>query len=246
MTVDACAAIVARGDPDRFAATMAAPLAARAPLLVLYAWNLEVARAPWASAEPLIGEMRLQFWRDTLTGPRRAHEVAGPLHDLIHARGLPVDTMDALIAARWWDLGRAPHADAAALADYLDATAGGLMWLAARALGQTTGESAFRAWGRAAGLASYLQAVPALAARGRIPLVDDRPAAIAALAADSRAALPRPPTGPGRPALLAAWQAAPLLRLAARAPGRVAQGTLHLSEAGRRGRLLLAALRGRP
>ena len=43
----ACAALVERGDPGRFRATMAAPLAARRVLFPLYAFNLEVARAPW-------------------------------------------------------------------------------------------------------------------------------------------------------------------------------------------------------
>ncbi len=49
MSIAACAALVERGDPDRFAATMAAPMAARARLWPLYALNLEAARAPWVT-----------------------------------------------------------------------------------------------------------------------------------------------------------------------------------------------------
>ena len=45
---------------------MAAPLAARQILFPLYAFNVEVARAPWVASEPMIGEMRLQWWRDVL------------------------------------------------------------------------------------------------------------------------------------------------------------------------------------
>ncbi|MCR9114839.1 MAG: phytoene synthase, partial [Rhodobacteraceae bacterium] len=41
----ACAGLVQRGDPDRFAATMAAPVAARAGLFAIYAFNVEVSRA---------------------------------------------------------------------------------------------------------------------------------------------------------------------------------------------------------
>ncbi|AZB59743.1 phytoene synthase, partial [Cereibacter sphaeroides] len=48
-----------------------------------------------------------------------------------------------------------------------------------------------------------------------------------------------------RPALLPAWQAGALLRLAADEPGRVAAGRLQLSEFARRGRLLRAAFTGR-
>ncbi len=84
MSIAACAALVERGDPDRFMAVMAAPVPARARLFPLYAFNLEVARAPWVTQEPMIAEMRLQWWRDTVEalacgGPVRAHEVVAPL-----------------------------------------------------------------------------------------------------------------------------------------------------------------------
>jgi hypothetical protein len=134
MSLDACANLVQRGDPDRFRAVMAAPAWARGQLLPLYAFNLEVARAPWLAQEPLVAEMRLQWWRDTLAEPvPRAHEVAGPLHALIRDAGLPVAVLDRLVAARRWDCWREPFDDAAALETYLEDTGGGLMWLAARA-----------------------------------------------------------------------------------------------------------------
>ncbi|MGL5008394.1 MAG: squalene/phytoene synthase family protein, partial [Paracoccaceae bacterium] len=180
MSVDACAALVQRGDPDRFAAVMAAPVAVRGRLFVLYAFNLEVARAPWVTAEPLIAEMRLQWWRDVLVGPRRAHEVAGPLHDLIAEAALPVEVMDRLVAARLWDIGRDSHADQATLDAYLEDTGAGLRWIAAKAAG--AGEAAARDLGWATGLAAYLRAVPELEARGRVPLVEGRAEAVRALA----------------------------------------------------------------
>lgn len=248
MTVDACAALVQRGDPDRFLAVMAAPPAARAPLFVLYAFNLEVARAPWVTAEPMIAEMRLQWWRDAVAGERRAHEVAGPLHDLIHQAGLPVDVLDRLIAARRWDCWREPFEGAGALESYLEDTGGGLMWLAARALGAPEGaEGAARDLGFASGVANYLRAVPDLAARGRAPLPEG--VALEQLAAQGLERLARgragiAALGPGRAAVLAAWQAGPLLRQAWREPSRVMEGTLALSEFARRARLLWAALSG--
>ena len=45
----ACAELVARADPSRFRATMAAPVAARRVLFPIYAFNTEVARAPWVT-----------------------------------------------------------------------------------------------------------------------------------------------------------------------------------------------------
>ncbi|MBT6544979.1 MAG: squalene/phytoene synthase family protein, partial [Rhodobacteraceae bacterium] len=64
--LNACAALVERGDPARFLAVMAAPVQAREVLFVLFAFNLEVARAPWVTQQPMIAEMRLQWWCDAL------------------------------------------------------------------------------------------------------------------------------------------------------------------------------------
>ena len=50
---------------------------------------------------------------------------------------------------------------------------------------------------------------------------------------------------PARAALLAGWQAGPLLKQAVQAPQRVAEGMLQLSEFRRRTGLMRAALTGR-
>ena len=252
MTIEACAALVERGDPDRFAATMAAPVAVRARLWPLYAFNLEVARAPWVTKEPMIAEMRLQWWRDVV-GEKgaRAHEVAGPLHGVIRAAALPVAVLDRLIAARRWDCYSDAFADRAAFDNYLDDTGAGLMWLAARALGAgPEAEVPVRALGWATGLVSFLRAVPDLEARGRVPLVDGRREALRDLARDGLRCVARArqglgAVGAGRPALLAGWQTAALLQRVVAEPGLVADGRLALSEFGRRGRLVWSAATGR-
>jgi phytoene synthase len=250
VTVAACAELVRRGDPDRFLAVMAAPLAAREQLFPLYAFNLEVARAPWVTQEPLIAEMRLQWWRDVVenasSGAARVHEVAGPLHDLIRDFGLPVDVLDALIAARRWDITREPHAGIEGLTSYLDDTGGGLMWLAGRALGAPDGaEYALRAFGWATAAAGYLQAVPELEARGRQPLPQGTtPRDLARLAlvrlAAARQARPLVPKEVF-PAFLAGWQTKSLLRQVV-STGRC---DVVLSEFQRRWRLLWQASTGR-
>ena len=251
MSVDACAALVARGDPDRFLATMAAPVAVRARLFPLYAFNLEVARAPWVSEQPLIAGMRLQWWRDVVAGgDARAHEVAAPLHGVIRGAGLPVDVLDRLIAARAWDVDREAFADDAAFAAYVEDTGAGLMWLACVAAGSRQGEAAARDIGWAAGLASFLRAAPVLAARGRVPLVDDSEVALRALAREGLARLARGRAeirtlGAGRIATLAAWQAGAVLRMVARDPGRVAAGRLQRSEFARRAGLVWGSVLGR-
>lgn len=249
VSIEACAALVERGDPDRFAAVMAAPAALRGRLFVLYAFNLEVARAPWVTKEAMIAEMRLQWWRDVVAEAKpRAHEVAGPLHGLIAEAGLPVEVLDLLIGARRWDVYSDAFEDAAHFDRYLDETSGGLMWLAAKACGAPDRvEAAARGFGWAAGLANFLRAVPELEARGRIPLIDGRPEAVRALAArglakiaEARAA--RRALGP---AMLAGWQAEGLLRQVVAEPLVVAEGTMGLSEFARRGGLAWAAVSGR-
>ena len=249
----ACADLVQKGDPDRFAALMAARPAARPALAVLYAYNLELARAPWASKEPMIAEMRLQWWVDVVAEPTpRAHEVAGPLHALIRERALPVAALQAMAEARRWDVWSEAFAGPAAFQSYLDATAGALMALSVQALG---GDEAAVALGRkvgsAAGLAGFLRAVPALEARGRLPLVDGRPAAVQALARAGLLQLHAARQGRtalrslARDALLAGWQTRGLLQLAAADPLAVAEDRLALSEFRRRGTLLWQAFSGR-
>ena len=251
----ACAQIVQRGDPDRFLAVMSAPVAARRVLFPIYAFNLEVARAPWVTQEPMIAEMRLQWWRDALEeigqgGPVRKHEVTTPLADVLDAEGAAV--LDRLVQARRWDIYTDPFEDAQHFAEYLSATGGGLMWAAVRALGgawespdpEIGADTAPRLFGAATALVRFLQAVPELEARGRVPLVDGRPGALAALARDALSEIPpemvlrRCLEPQARPALLEGWQTHPLLKQIARAPGRVAEGRVGLSPFRKRLRLL--------
>lgn len=244
--------LIERGDPTRFAALQAAPPQARATLAPLYAFNIEISRAPWVSKEPMIAEMRLQWWRDAIEdigrGVLRGHEVLAPLAEVIAAHQLPLDVLDRMAEARRWDIYKDAFEDTAAMDAYLEDTAGGLMWLSGKALGASD-EAALRDYGWAAGLAAYLQAVPELAQRGRIPLLDGRDDGVAALAQRGLDRLARARKAgisrAARPALLAGWQAPGLLQMAVHEPGRVGEGALQLSEFARRGGLLLQAFTGR-
>ncbi|WP_113911782.1 squalene/phytoene synthase family protein [Roseovarius dicentrarchi] len=232
-----CAGIVERGDPDRFRAAMAAPVAARPVLFAIYAFNVEVSRAPWMTQESIIAEMRLQWWRDALDeiaqgGTVRRHEVVTPLAGMLDAEGAAL--LDSLIVARQWDIYRDPFEDDAHLTDYLEKTSGNLMLAAARALGAVEASVIMDA-GYAAGVANWLRAIPALEDAGRIPLLDGRPEGIRALAETGLRRLRAARVGrsgvsaAARPALLAAWQADSVLRRAVAHPERAAQGGLESS-----------------
>lgn len=251
----ACAALLQRGDPDRFLAAMAAPSSARSVLLPLYAMNVEVSRAPWVVSEPHIAEMRLQWWRDALDeiangATVRRHEVVTPLADFLDDPACA--ELDDLILARRWDIYRDPFDDQTAFQSFLEKTAGGLMWVAARALGAPeASRDTVIDIGYAHGLANWFRAIPALEAAGRFPLVDGRPEAVETLACDAEIRLQQARKAQGtlprvaRSALFPAWQSGAILRQVSQASARVADGALGLSAAGSRLRLIMAAVRGR-
>ncbi len=178
MSVEYCADLVRDGDPDRFTATLLAPAEQRAALLALYAFNLEIARAPWASAEEMVAMMRLQWWIDSVDDlygdTPRDHPVMAPLADAVVRYGLPRELLLAMAEARRFDIYRDAHADRQAFDTYIDATSGGLMQLAARILG--TAETAMpvvAGFAYGAGVANLWRALPVLYARGRHPVPVD-------------------------------------------------------------------------
>lgn len=251
--LNACAGIVERGDADRFLAVMAAPVEMRARLWPIYAFNVEVARAPWVTEEAGIAEIRVQWWRDALEeiaagGSVRRHEVVEPLADVVRETGVDVGLLDAVCDARRWDIYREPFEDAADLAGHLRGIGGGLMQAAYVAAGgpsptlQAAGEV-----GYAGAVAAWLMAVPELEARGRVPLVDGTRDGVAALARDGLAALDGvrgADFGAGVPVVRGAWRARGVLRQAVRDPAAVAEGRLGGSEFARRAGLAWKALRG--
>lgn len=252
MTAEAVAELVARGDPERWRSAMTAEPPARPGLMTLYAFNLEIARAPWVASEPILAEIRLRWWQDAIAeiydgAPPRRHEVVEPLAGIIQADDLPRRLFEEMIAARAADSEPQPHRDRAALELYIDHTAGHLMELAARHLGaEGAALPVVRDFARGAGTAALLRALPELRARGRDPLPPDTP--VDALARDGLAALARarghrarvPPRA--APALLTGWQADRVLRRAAADPAAVRPGGLETSEARARASLLWRGL----
>ncbi|NNE54321.1 MAG: squalene/phytoene synthase family protein [Sulfitobacter sp.] len=251
--LNACAALVERGDQLRFRAVMAAPVSARRVLFPLYAFNVEVSRAPWVTKEPMIAEMRLQWWRDVCeeisgAGPVRRHEVATPLSEVLSAEDAKL--LDGLVAARRWDIYTDAFEDEGHFEDYLDKTAGTLAWVAARTLGRAD-EAVVRDAATGAGIAAWLLAVPELEAKGRIPLLDGTTAGVKALAQAGQTRLSRARarrsavSKAARPALLHVGAADALLAQAVKEPVAVAEGRLPDPIEADRRRLAFRALTGR-
>ncbi|MBB5515575.1 phytoene synthase [Rubricella aquisinus] len=266
-----CAALVEQGDPDRFMSAMAAPPAGRAMLFPLYAFNLELAKAPWVTSEPQLAEIRLQWWRDAIAEiyegrPPRRHEVVTPLAEVITARALPRNLFDAMIDARGFDIYDAPHMGRAGFDAYITATAGNLMQLAVLSLGgDAAARKAAGEFGYGCGVGVLLSALPALYASGRNPipvagdldrnaLIEGRmpeplASAIKPIAADARAriAQARKSSLPGAvtPALLHGWRIEPVLNRAVTDPASLLTDPPVQSEFARRFGFLWRSMMGR-
>lgn len=193
MTLDACTELVRQQDPDRFGAALVAEPVQRPALITLYALNLEAARAPYQSAEPMLAEMRLQWWVERLT--EMGDGTPPPLHDVLtplwQAWGEASRELVPLVEARRRDCQREPFATPEAVIAHIDATAGALMWSAARRLGcpvAARGVVADHALG--AGLAAWLRALPRLQPMA-LGLASADPAQVVRLAEIARESLRR-------------------------------------------------------
>jgi 15-cis-phytoene synthase len=160
------------GEPDRYIAALLAPAAARPGLMALAAFAADVGRIATQVREPMMGDIRLQWWRDALAhgadGQRTGHPVADALIDTITRHALPREPFERLLEARGLDLAGDCFADDAALEDYLAATEGLVFALGVSILTrpQTAAHPALRAAGVAYGLARGLGRLPASLAHG--------------------------------------------------------------------------------
>jgi phytoene synthase len=171
--------IAKQGDPDRYLAALFAPPSARAQLIALIAFNVELARIAELVSEPALGEIRLQWWRDALglaaKGKATGNPVADAAGELLQMHPRLRTTFDRLIDARRFDVAVNIMPDWPALHAYIDDTAGA-MFLATAELSGARGDSvdaAARAGGLAYGLTGLMRALPVHAAGGRVDLPAD-------------------------------------------------------------------------
>lgn len=173
----AAEAVVRDYDPDRFLAARFVPDPPRRYLDALHAFSIEIARVRETVSDPMPGEIRLQWWRDALTGAGRGdvarHPVARATIDTVTRHRLPVAALVNLIEARVFDLYDDPMPTLNDLEGYCGETASALIQLGAIVLmgGEDPGaaEVAGHA-GVAYGLTGLLRALPVHARRGQVYL----------------------------------------------------------------------------
>ncbi|MGE0653006.1 MAG: phytoene/squalene synthase family protein [Alphaproteobacteria bacterium] len=190
IALSACADTARELDRERWLASGLAPRRGRDDLAVLLAFNAEVARTRDVVSEPILGRIRLQWWRDTIEAAGAApgivpgdpavaavlsHPVADGLARLFAQGALAPADLLPLVDAREAELDDTGPGDIDSFLAHIDATAGTLNRAALRVLGVDTDaarEAADHA-ARAYGIAGQMRATAVNAARGPVTLPHD-------------------------------------------------------------------------
>lgn len=169
-----CAALVRDADRDRYLATLFAPASQRDALFALYAFDIEISRIRDLAREPVPGEIRLQWWREMLSGERTGEAVANPVAAALLAtlarnpstRGPLV----SLVEAHRFDVYNEPTPTLADLQSYASNTAGAIFECAVRILGDDAlaADAAVVEAGQAQAIANVLAFLPRHAARRQL------------------------------------------------------------------------------
>jgi phytoene synthase len=171
-----CEGLLRREDRDRWLASLFVPREPRRHIHALYAFSLEVARVREIVSEPLLGEIRFQWWRDALEGAAdaddaKANPVAAALLDTIARFDLPKAPLLELIFARAAGLYGEPMQSVEALESYTQATCSNLLRLAALILdgaeAAASRDAALHA-GIAYGITGLIRALPWHCERGQV------------------------------------------------------------------------------
>lgn len=168
---------------DRYLSALLCPRQDRDDLVALAAVLGDIERIPAIVTEPMLGEMRVQWWLDWLDtlANDKAHLTGNPLADalaeVIARRDLPIAPLQEVCEARITDLYADPFADIDAARRYVDATEVGPARLSALICGvseppstDNNADLAISLAGRAIGNLKLLQKLPFFTERGRWPL----------------------------------------------------------------------------
>jgi 15-cis-phytoene synthase len=173
---DALIEVARTFEPERYLAATLAREPQRRALLALAAYAADLARIPATATQPMLGEIRLQWWRDSLEligkGSRIGSPLADALGDAVQTYALPLPMLAAMSEARAFDLYDDPMPDEASLDGYLSKTEALPFELALRVAGVPAGDAGALAVmaGRAFGLTRMLVRLPEALATGRTPL----------------------------------------------------------------------------
>lgn len=161
-----CMEEVRRFDHDRYLTLLFAPPGKRPALFALHAFNLEIARIRETVHEAMLGQIRLQWWREALAEARagrpRQHQVLLALTPALAGAQLQMERIDELLTAREFDLRHSGPDTRVELETYVAGTAATLVqlsldiWGGADAATRIAAQDVGMAWG----LTGLLRAAP--------------------------------------------------------------------------------------
>ena len=164
-------------ETDRAAAVAMAPRSAHDDLITLAAYLGDVRRIPLTVSDATLGEIRLQWWRDTLQAGVQGGLSGNPIADgmvrVIARHALPLASVLAPLEAASAELTGEPFEDEAAWLAYLDSAEGAGFRLSAATLGApacSDSSPCFEPAGRAYATIRLAVRLPELLSRHRWPV----------------------------------------------------------------------------
>jgi phytoene synthase len=174
---DYCERFLREHDRDIWLACLLAPREARKHLHALYAFANEISAVRDKVSQPLLGEMRLRWWSDTIESSVEtdvgrgalAHPVVDALLDTVNRASFPREELLDLVEAHVFDLYDDAMGTVADLKRYCDRTTARLMRLAGRIVsnGRPIEAGPFDHAGVAWGITRILCDLPKQAAHGQ-------------------------------------------------------------------------------
>ncbi len=174
--------VVRTHDPDRYVSMLFVPKPWQFSLFTLYAFNVELARIADQISEPLLGEMRLEWWRgaidtkgrgDAGEEERTGHPIADSMRMLMQATQLNKNLLLGMIDARSFDVTDTIMPDRSALNAYLNKTAGALFLAASDIVAGgrvELAEKAAHVSGQVYGLTGLIRSLPIHATQRKLYL----------------------------------------------------------------------------
>ena len=173
-SADSVRATARAGSPDRYLSALLAPPVVRDDLIALAAFSAEIEKIPRLVSDPHLGEIRVQWWRDTLrSGDPSGHPVADAFMTTMRRHDLPLGEISGHLDATVHGLYGDPPADGTQLSLAIDLDQGVLFTLAARILGAKDvagSRGIIYEAAQAYGLVRLGLSLPYDLARGRSPL----------------------------------------------------------------------------